>query len=219
MRWQPVASSVVERLKSLGCLENLERRHFITASNNGDAVDAFHRMNQLMSDRGWRVGWNKILQGNVIRGWYGTMITSQPLRTVAFEISTDDQLLLCCREILNTLHQNKKPDLSEDQQGEAANLLQECGIDVLHAGIDRLGLALLLRLNLNQRELPFAERITWAGKSCLFQFSDGGRIQITRELVWARAIESAIDEDGKVSRQLRHILTQMGMESTEIVLP
>ena len=219
MRWKPVALSVVERLRLLGHVGDGESHDLKEIVAHGRAVESFCRLHRLMCNRGWTVGWNKVLSGNVIHGWYGNSITTEPLRIVAFEIEADERVLKYCFQILNALYNGSNLNLTTKALTDANRLLQECGADLLQNRIEPLDLSLLRRINLDQREKPFAERIYWSGKTGQIILSDGGRHQVTRELVWTRAIESGLESNGLINRQVGEILSNVASDSQETILP
>ncbi len=80
-------------------------------------------------------------------------------------------------------------------------------------------LKLLHRLNLDCRDRPFVERWKWSGGNGLAFLSDGGRFQVTRELVWARAMEVTMDSNGQVPDSVMKLLSSIQPEDREIIVP
>jgi len=219
VKWIPVAAAVIDRLSNARLIANPPATELRRLIRRRAAVDAFRLSHRLMTEPGWLIGWNKIRRGNSAYGWYGPTVTIHPLRSAALEIETDAELWNSCRRLLTSLHrQQEKPDPAEFHP-LTYPVIQAFGVNARGNNLDRPGIELLQRLNLDCRESPLAERIHWSGNSCLIVLSDGGRFQITRELAWARAIESGIGSDGRMNPQVRALLTGIDAGSSEIILP
>ncbi len=219
MKWKPIASVVIDRLCASRLVDTSQAAELRSLVFNGEAATAFRRLQKLMTEAGWSVGWNKILRGRSLYGWYGSTIAILPLRFVALEIETNVELWESCSQLLMALYNHRGQPSSEGLHPETSRLIQALGVNMKSKNLDRLGVELLRRLNLDHRELPLIERIHWSGDACTTILSDGGRLQVTRGLVWARAIESGIGTDGRIDPQLRVLLTGVNAEQTEIALP
>lgn len=189
-----MAQQILERLLSKEELTNRpEVADAVRLLDEGHSVQAFRSIQRMVGSE-ISGGWNKLWIGSDLYGWYGSLITVQPLRTIALEIEADDVVWdECCR----LLTHNK-----------VNRLLLELGDG---------GTKLLQRLNLDRREQPFIERWKWSGNTGLAMLSDGGRFQIKRELVWARAIESSLDRYGRLDGSIRELLKHIDHNSKEVV--
>ncbi len=219
MRWKPIASAVIDRLCSSHLIDTSQAAELRSLVYNGHAITAFQRLQTLMSKAGWSGGWNKILRGKSLYGWYGSTIAIFPLRFIALEIETNAELWESCSQFLTALYNGQEQPSSAGLHPKASRMIQGLGVNLKGKSLDRLGVELLHRLNLDRRELPLIERMHWSGDACTTILSDGGRLQVTRESVWARAIESGIGTDGRIDPQLCTLLTGVNADQTEIVLP
>ena len=219
MRWKPIASAVIDRLCSSHLIDTSQAVELRSLVNIGEAITAFRQLQELMSKAGWSVGWNKILRGKSLYGWYGSTIAILPLRFVTLEIETDAELWESCSQLLMAFYNGQEQPSSKGFHPETSRLIQGLGVNLKGKSLDRLGVELLHRLNLDRRELPLIERIHWSGDACTTILSDGGRLQVTRGSVWARAIESGIGADGRIDPQLGALLTGVDVVQTEITLP
>ena len=218
MKWKPTASIVINGLHSSNLIDDTQSETLKSLINDGDSVQAFKLAHGIMVDTGWRVGWNKILREGSIIGWYGWIITTQPIRSAAVEIETVTDLWETCRRFLSSLWLQDRAE-SGDEFESSLGYLMEFGVNLLSSRLDPAGLELLQRLNADQREKPLIERWRWQGSAGMALLSDGGRFQVTRELVWARAIEASIDSDGRLDPQLRTILEDVSPDQSFITLP
>ena len=218
MKWKPTASAVINGLHSSNLIDHTQSETLISLINDGDAVQAFKQLQCIMTAAGWRIGWNRILREGSIIGWYGRIITTQPIRSAAVEIETVTDLWETCRRFLSSLWLQDCAE-SGDEFESSLGYLMEFGVNLLSDRLDPAGLELLRRLNADQREKPLIERWHWQGSTGMALLSDGGRFQVTRELVWARAIEAGIGSDGRLDSQLRIILEGISSDQSFITLP
>ena len=218
MKWKPTASTVINGLHSSNLIDHSQSETLRSLINDGDAVQAFKLAHSIMVDTGWRVGWNRIFREGSIIGWYGRIITTQSIRSAAVEIETIADIWETCRKFLNSLWLQDSAE-SGDEFESSLGYLMEFGVNLLGNRLDSAGLELLQRLNADQREKPLIERWHWQGSAGMAQLSDGGRFQVRRELVWARAIEAGIDSAGRLDWQLRTILEAVSPNQSFITLP
>jgi hypothetical protein len=186
LKWQAAAQEVLSRhyYRSLLTYEIAEQARHLVLLNKG--YEAFH----LAGEKLTTPGWNKFWKGQELVGWFGEIATIEPLRLIALEIES---------ESLYAGWANK----SEGALSEAiVRLLSEFIVPPVAYGVSDSRLALLRRINLDRRESPIIERWRWSSGAGTAFLSDGGRIQIKPALVWARAIEAILDEDGRLVTSL-----------------
>lgn len=216
LKWYPAAVAVLNRLKRLSCLNRRQAASFQLLLGQEDPVTVYKALNEVMVKQGWPVGWNKVLRAGSIYGWYGRIVTVQPLRAVTMEIEHDSLRWDSYRKYMNSIWFKDASAVSEDDSDAYGRQLSIYGITVSESSLDEIGISVLRRLNLDRRELPFVERGSWSGRNGLIVLSDGGRFQLTRELVWARGVESCLGSDGRLGSGLLSLLRSVGSDRVEI---
>jgi len=173
-------------------------------------------------------------QGNSLYGWWGRIVTIEPLRLTTLEIVNDDdddsdgdadgdgdekEVIYSIRRLLQFLY-NGRSDVHIVNCVDRVHIrpLLEFAVQPT-APLAPAGLNLLRRLNLDRRECPHIERWHWSGASGIAYLSDGGRLQITRELAWTRALEAAMDETGSLPKELLQTIYSQNNNELDIVFP
>ncbi len=219
MRWRPLAAAVIEQLNKADALKKNRFAEVSQLIKAGEATRAFRQVHQLMSGAGWPVGWNKIVRGGNIHGWFGPAITVHPLRLAALELEADEDTWTAARQILQALWNGDSASSTDESWRAAISHLAEFGVDPGRMNLDQTGLALLQRLNLDRRDHPFIERWWWSGRMGSALLSDNGRIQVTREMVWARAVEAGLNAGGSLNDSMKDFLTQADPDAVDIIIP
>ncbi len=211
MKWQSVACEIVSNLETRNALIQSDKDQILNLISDNNSVEAFRTTyGKIIPD--WKIGWNKIWRGNDLIGWYGTTLTIQPIRSVAFEIESASDEGEAVRNWLTRLYNT----LSMDPEDPQNRLLAEFGFEPGDFDWDKPKLKLLQRLNLDQHDKPAIERWRWSKNNGLAYTTDDGRFQVTRDLVWARAIETGIKSAGGTSKPLREFLLDLDKNVKEI---
>jgi len=168
----------------------------------GQTVPAYRLMVGTVQKGGKPYGWNSVWVGNDLYSWFGSVVTSLPLRLAACELSAGDSRTV----LTNYLQMGESfPD------NPTGRVLKELGGE---SG----ALKLLQRLNLDCRELPHIERWHWSGRNGMAYLSDGNRVQINQEVVWGRAITGTITSDGVIPSEVLLFLA-VAKSTQEVIIP
>lgn len=218
MRWKSIAGEVIQKLHSAGVLKREDHSEIQKLLNFGDPIGSFHLTLRASVKAEITVGWNKIWRGSTLYGWFGSHVTVQPLRAVAFEIETDDQVYKAATRILSSDTVSQTPMENDPVSCRTLRMLAE--FDVWRNPVSNHDnrLQLLRRVNLDRRELPFAERKYWSGNTGFVQLSDEGRFQVSRDLVWTRAIEAGIEDYGNIAETVRTFLSEISENTTHVTV-
>lgn len=206
---------VGERLAERAPLTAAERPPFLDAISSGEPEIAFGRARSTAFRAGIRVGWNKFWTGRVLNGWYGRVVTVEPLRLAALEIEADEPLAAEIRDCLMKQWRGESAAFSP----AADCRLRALGLSFGEGRLSAAATALLQRLNLDCREWPIAQRWRWSERAGVALLSDGGREQIKPELAWARAIEEALSKEGALPDDLAAVLCNVEPEADLLLLP
>ncbi|MDP8237478.1 MAG: hypothetical protein P9X24_00175 [Candidatus Hatepunaea meridiana] len=218
MKWKTTAYTVINRLCSFNLISNYQSNNFLTLIDGGNPINAFKQLQDLMTEAGWQIGWNKVINTGSILGWYGSVVISQPIRLAAIEIENDIEIWESARQyLLDIWHETCKSAQSKCNES-TIRLLKELGVNTLSTKLDSVGTALLHRLNLDKRAMPIIERWRWSGQTGQVILSDGGRFQFKQELAIARSIEAGIDTTGKISSLLHRFLTKLIKDQSDVEL-
>jgi hypothetical protein len=172
-----------------------------------------------MVEAEWAVGWNKIIRDGAIYSWHSDQITVYPLRLAVMEIESNDDIYISCRSLLTDLWQDDLKYSIDSASPDIIHNLQELGVNPLLGLLDKYGLALLHRLNIDMRDRPLIERLHWAGGISTVVLSDGGKYQVSRDAIWASAIEAGLKSDGRFDSVLKDFLRKIFPETLELNLP
>ncbi len=211
MKWQTVARCIIDRLSQANNFSPSERDYAQELWLCNDAERLFSWLRGKAIENENIFGWNKIWSGGNLYSWWGRVVTIEPLRLVALELSAGDDDLI--RNILQSVYNGQAIGFYE-QVRELAEFSVE-----LTAPLSAEGLSLLQRLNLDCRERPFIERWHWAGDNGMAYLSDGGRLQITQTLAWTRALETIIDEKGFIDEDIIQTIIMHQNNSLDIIVP
>jgi len=214
LKYRPTAIEVINRLRSLNYLSRKLYSILTEAIQNSEPFEAFKMLHSQMIEAGWAVGWNKILRNGSIYSWYANQVTVYPLRLAVMEIESDDDIYESCRQSLLSLF---SPSDSGIQQADPYAI--SLGVCPLHDNIDKFGIAVLHRLNLDTRERPLIERWHWAGGVSTVVLSDGGKYQVSADAIWARAIEAGIDDKGRLDTVMKDFIRGIFPDTKELSLP
>jgi len=218
LKWKTTAYAVISRLCSQQLINNKQSSELLEIINEGNPVNVFKQLQDLMTEAGWQVGWNKVLRDGYILGWYGSVVTSQPIRLAAIEIENDLEIWESTRQYLLDIWNETSKSAQPKCNNSTIRLLKELGVNTLSTKLDSIGTALLHRLNLDKREMPIVERWRWSGQTGQVILSDGGRFQFKQELAIARSIEAGIDTNGKIPSLLRRFLTKLIKDQSDVEL-
>jgi hypothetical protein len=216
MRWQSVAQEVISNLESRNIIDLPSKNQSLELVSGCNPEEAFRTVYQDVIPE-WRIGWNKIWRGNDLIGWYGSTLTIQPLRAVAFEIESKSDAGDEVRNYLSKLYKTTGSIYTGVEKVQNSQLA-EYGFEPAKTDFNTSKLHLLQRLNLNQRDKPGIERWRWSKNNGLGYTTDDGRFQVTRDLVWARAIETGINSANGMSNPLREFLLGLSNENREALL-
>lgn len=214
MKWQSVAREIVSNLESRNVIDVPSKNQSLELIASNNPEEAFRTVYQNVIPE-WKIGWNKIWRGNDFIGWYGSTLTIQPLRAVAFEIESGSDGGETVRNYLSRLYKNTDSTNADKIQ---IDQLAEYGFEPGNTDFDTSKLHLLQRLNLNQHDMPVTERWRWSKNNGLGYTTDDGRFQVTRDLVWARAIEAGIKSANGISNPLRNFLQGLSNDNREVLL-
>lgn len=218
MKLQKAAEAVIRQLAKLEMLSGGESAEANALVSRGQAADAFHFVRHICFSKGYSVGWNKVWDGPVVHCWYGTLALDLPLRAIAWEIESDAVAWEAARALLQRWSFGEHPEPQSSAEQTVRSSLDDLGIILTSGDFVAAARRLLQRLNLDTREQPFVERWRWSENSGLAMLSDGGRFHIRSEVVWARAVETAIGVTGRISENLKAILRDIDSKRTSIVL-
>lgn len=218
MKLQKAAEAVIRQLAKLEILSGGESAEADALVSRGQAADAFRFIRHICSSTRYVIGWNKVWDGQVMRCWYGTLTLDLPLRAIALEIESDAVVWEAARALLQRWSFGGHPEPQGSEEQTVRNSLDNLGITLTSGDFVVAARRLLQRLNLDTRELPLVERWRWSENNGLAMLSDGGRFHIRSEVVWARAVETAIGVTGGISESLKAILRDIDSNGTSIVL-
>ncbi|MBM3328362.1 MAG: hypothetical protein FJY67_02680 [Calditrichaeota bacterium] len=195
MKWQALARQILERSLSGGLLSSVKVERIREAIVTSDGINTYRLMRDAHpADRTW----NKVWSGAQRYGWYGPVVTTSSLRLAALTFA-DDAIRETTRHLLNCLAQGTLSSLeTELLRNSLAWAGIACPADLRPGMLSKSALALLRRLNLDCRECPIIERWHWAGTMGVGYLSDGGRVYASRELVWAVALETRLNHQGRL---------------------
>ncbi|MCF7810986.1 hypothetical protein K9N50_08345 [bacterium] len=216
MKYRPIAIDIINRLRSQKYIEGDVYTDLISQIENGRCFETFDLLKSRMVKAGWAVGWNKILCNGVIYSWYSDHVTVIPLRLAVMEIESNDALYNSCRSALTELWRDDLKQSVDSMSSERLRNLQELGVNPLHGSLNKSGMTLLHRLNTDMRDRPLIARMHWAGGVGAVVLSDGGKYQVSRDAVWASAIDAGIRSDGKLDAVLKDSLLKIFPETTEL---
>jgi len=224
LKYRPIAIEVINRLRSLKYLSSKLYEFLLEATQNGEPFKAFEILHSRMVEAGWTVGWNKVLRNGSIYSWYANQVTVYPLRLAVMEIESDDDIYESCRQSLlnlnNIIHagtDSSRFKIKGIQQTDPYAI--SLGVSPLYDYIDKFGIAVLHRLNLDMRDRPIIERWHWTGGVSSIVLSDGGRYQISRDTIWARAIETGIGANGRLDSVMKDFIGGIFPDTKELRLP
>jgi len=215
MRRQPLASEILDRLYNSNLLDTKDFNTIKQWIRDGDEIEAFRKTYKLMVKQGWHIGWNKVWRGNDIIGWYGRIVTVQSLRSATMEVEAEDVKWNDAKHWLCSLDECKPHKNTDKIHG----LLATFGLDPRIKRTDKNRLRVLHRLNLDMHDCPFIERWRWSGGIGTAYLSDEGRFQVTRELVWARAVETGLQTANVLTLPLKTFLERIYKTKREALLP
>lgn len=203
MRLKPFAIEIISDLHQLGFLETGLYSDIRSSIPSDNPSRIFNRVYFDLHRRGWSVGWNKTWRGGVLLAWYGAIVTSMPMRAAAIEFRNFDNPDLDHFALADHGNSGDTVEFSnryaEEKAGARTNLLR--------------------RINLDQREQPFVERWHWSERVGSAVLSDEGRFQVSRELVWSRAIEHGLVRGQGISAVLRKFLQDLDRDEPESSFP
>ena len=218
MRWQPLARRINDKLIATGEVETTQLSDLVDFSSRADGLALFRAWYRIIAVRGAGIGWNKEWQDRDLVGWYGTVTTIKSLDAVALEIEENEARCETFRQWLNSvLNPAKHTNREIDAEG-SKRLLMQFGISSEMIEENGPARRLLQKLNLDQRERPVVERWRWSNSRGLGYLTNNGRIQVSREMVWVRAIESAISVQNKMTDDVRDFLEAIDPEERETLL-
>lgn len=218
MRWQPLARRINDKLIATGEIETTQLSDLVDFSSHADGLALFRAWYRIIAARGAGIGWNKEWQKSELIGWYGSVTTTQSFEAIALEIEDDETGYKTVRSWLNSVFNpgDKHEPAVNDEDGKM--LLMQFGISTQMIEKNSNARRLLQKLNLDQRELPVVERWRWSKNRGLGYLSNDGRIQVSLEMVWARAVESAISVHNKMTEDLRDFLAAVEPDERETLL-
>ncbi len=200
MRWQAAAREVVGKLQGDGILTPEVAAKIHLKVKEKRPAEAFAEVGSAVSASEERiVGWHKFWVGGTLYGWFGEIVTSEPLRLVALEISEDEVLGETTRADLLTRYNGSN---SNGLPTDGMKLLKEMRLLTCREKLSSVEITLLQRLNLDRRDRPFVSCWRWSLEAGSATLSDDGRIQIKPALAWGRALEAAQDDNGRLPEVL-----------------
>ncbi len=218
MRWQPVARRINDKLIETGGIEKTQFSDLVDFSSHADGAALFRAWYRIIASRGAGLGWNKEWQDTDLVGWYGTTTTIQSLDAVALEIESDELLCENLRRWLNSVFNPEKLTSPDNDFEKSKILLVQFGIDSESIEKSAPAKRLLQKLNLHQRERPVIERWHWSQSQGLGYLTNNGRITVSREMVWARAVECALSIHNKMTDNVRDFLEAVDSDERETFL-
>lgn len=219
MRWQPLARVIVEGLVESGQLGDESYNLIRQNINAGNCIDAFRLTFKEMVAQNRSVGWNKVWQDGSLAGWYGPVTTIQTVRAATIELGSDETKCEAFRRWLNDQYHNDSGVDPESVDGFIIDYLNDFRLSCSLIKVDEATTRFLRRLNTDRRDQPIVERWHWSGSNGLAYLTNDARLQVTRETLWARAIETGLHLHDRLTGGVIRFLTGIDPDSLESPVP
>ncbi len=207
MNWQEAARAILDRAVKQGIITSDHRSELKGVIGKGNAIQASQYLRHLSDLQYCRhlsavpvPGWNKVWAGNTLIGWWGEIVTEEPIRLVAIELTRYENV---GEEIRQFLMARWNDSTESVLTPEAKNLCRELGLGTESGRLSQPELRFLQRVNLDRHENVIVEKWGWSKQAGVAFLSDGGRETIRPELACSKAIESISSEDGKIPDEWR----------------
>jgi len=201
--WQEAALTILDREVKREVISTDQRTALKASIRAGKSDLIFPQIRELT---GGSKGWNKIWAGNVLYGWWGDIVTSEPIRLAAIEAFRDEDV---GEELLGFLMGRWNNSAGGELSPKLDSLRRELG---LGTGTERLSPAeirYLQRINLDHGKGILIEKWRWSKQAGVAFLSDDGRETVRPEIACSRAIEVLTTPEGIFPDVWRQRLSQL----------
>lgn len=203
MIWQEAALTILDREVKRGTISFDQRSALKAGIREGKSDQIFFQIREIL---GGLKGWNKVWAGNVLYGWWGDIVTSEPIRLAVIEAFRAEDV---GEELLEFLMSRWNNSTRGNLSHELEKLRRELGLGNASERLSPAELRFLQRLNLDHGKSVLIENWRWSKQAGVAFLSDNGRETIRPEFACSRAIEALTGLEGNFPEDWRQALSRM----------